>query len=164
MVPRKKYPSNSRSFFIPEGKALLGAGLEVRRGYFQSIRPSIGRLLLNLDISSAAMYRPGPLIDVCMDFLGSRSADALSRGLNDAGRRRLEHFLKSVKITTAHTGRERTDTIQRVVKSASSITFEHEQYGKLTVAAYFKRQFNITLQRPDIVCVQVWNVLLSHGC
>jgi eukaryotic translation initiation factor 2C len=101
MLPRKKYPANSRSFFTPEGRESLGSGIEVWRGYFQSLRPSIGRLLLNVDISAAAMYRSGPLIDLCMEFLGLSSiVQLLPRNLSEAQKRSLSNFLQPVLITT----------------------------------------------------------------
>ena len=157
MLPRKKYPSNSRSFFTSDGRKPLGMGLEVWRGYFQSLRPAVGRLLLNVDISAAAMYRSGPLIDVCMDFFGfTRPAQLQPQNMNDVQKRRLGSFLRAVKVTTRHTGRERTETVQKIVwQSPSSLRFDHPQYGDVSVADYFRRQFNLTLAQRTLMCVQV---------
>ena len=51
-------PHNSRSVFTPEGKRPLninGGIYELWRGFFQSVRPSIGKLILNVDTVAAFM-------------------------------------------------------------------------------------------------------------
>ncbi|KAG8898432.1 hypothetical protein FRC01_010915, partial [Tulasnella sp. 417] len=70
MQPIQDHPFNARSFFTRTELRDMGRGVELRRGYFQSIRPAIGRMIINLDISSAAFYKPGPLIKLCLDYLG----------------------------------------------------------------------------------------------
>lgn len=57
MAPTQKYPFNVRSFFTPQGAKPIGGGLVLWRGYFQSIRPSPGRMLVNIDISTGAMFK-----------------------------------------------------------------------------------------------------------
>jgi hypothetical protein len=47
-----KYPFNIRSFFTDQECKRIGGGLELWRGYFQSVRPAIGRILINIDIST----------------------------------------------------------------------------------------------------------------
>lgn len=155
MHPGKKYPSNARSFFVEDGKTNLTGGLEVRRGYFQSLRPSIGRILLNLDISAAVFYRSGPLTGIALDFLGipGNRADLLAR-ISDHERRRLAKFLHLVKIVKRD-GKSKPQSVQAVVGSADSILFQHETYGNITVAAFFKRHRNVTLQFPKHPCVKV---------
>jgi hypothetical protein len=92
-----------------------------------------------------------------MDFLGfTRPAQLQTQSMNDVHKRRLSSFLKSVKITTRHTGRERTQTVQKLVgQSPSALRFDHPQFGNLSVADYFRRQFNRTLAQPNMMCVQV---------
>ena len=70
MDPNLKYPFNVRSFFTEQGKKAIGSGLELWRGYFQSVRPAPGRMLINIDISTGTMYKPGQLIDLCLEFFG----------------------------------------------------------------------------------------------
>lgn len=156
MLPRKKYTSNARSFYTPDGKMALGKGLDVYRGHFQSLRPSIGRLLINVDVTSAVFYRSGPLAPVCMDILGMplQELNTPARAFSDANKRRLESFLRTVKVVTTHTGKARTHAIQGLVQPASA-TFNHQEFGKITIANYFKRQYNITLRNPAFPCVKV---------
>lgn len=63
MEPTQHYPFNVRSFFTDREKKHLGVGLEVWRGYFQSVRPGIGRLLINIDISTGLVRQSGSSLD-----------------------------------------------------------------------------------------------------
>ncbi|KIJ08186.1 hypothetical protein PAXINDRAFT_18658 [Paxillus involutus ATCC 200175] len=58
--PTVKNPFNVRLFFTDRETRDIGGCLVLWRGYSQSVRPAIGRLLVNVDISSAPRYaRPG---------------------------------------------------------------------------------------------------------
>jgi eukaryotic translation initiation factor 2C len=48
----------------------LGGGLEALRGFFQSVRPATGRLLLNVNVSHSVFLTPGRLVEV-FGVLGS---------------------------------------------------------------------------------------------
>ena len=48
-------PNNTRSVFMPQGKQRDGA-FELWRGIFQSVRPTINRLLVNVDTVAAFVY------------------------------------------------------------------------------------------------------------
>jgi eukaryotic translation initiation factor 2C len=54
-APNLKYPNNGRAYFTSGGSKDLRGGLQLFRGFFQSVRPAIGRVLVNVDISAAAM-------------------------------------------------------------------------------------------------------------
>lgn len=164
MVPQKKYASNARSFFITDGKAPLGGGLEVYRGFFQSLRPAIGRLLVNVDVSSAVFYSAGPLHFVCMDFLGLPQAELNrpAQAFSPANKKKLESFLRTVKVVTRHTGHAKTHAVQGLGQPAS-VTFNHEQWGKITVANYFKRQYNVNLRSIAFPCVKVCAIFLHFN-
>ncbi|SJL13318.1 uncharacterized protein ARMOST_16758 [Armillaria ostoyae] len=61
MEPSLNHPFNIRSFFTSSEMANVGLGVELWRGYFQSVRPTIGSMFINIDISTGAMYMPGKL-------------------------------------------------------------------------------------------------------
>ncbi|OBZ65206.1 hypothetical protein A0H81_14808 [Grifola frondosa] len=46
---------NARSLFINTRARDIGRGLQAWRGFSQSVRPAIGRLLINVDLSNAAL-------------------------------------------------------------------------------------------------------------
>jgi eukaryotic translation initiation factor 2C len=160
MAPSMRYPSNARSFFTDQETLTIPGGVVLWRGYFQSVRPAINRVLININISTGAMYQPGNLISLCLDFLGrSGQPHALTAGrLPDRERVRLQNFLKGIKITTPY--RTHNPNRQRLVKrltreSARHRTFDIEDGHTMTVNHYFHNQLNIRLQFPDLICVEV---------
>ncbi|KAI0144610.1 RNA interference and gene silencing protein [Xylariaceae sp. FL1272] len=70
----------------------LGAGLEVIRGFFQSVRAATGRLLVNVQVKNMAFYKEGPL-DSLMDAYASE---------NRINKVALERFLKKLTIEVTH--------------------------------------------------------------
>ncbi|KAF8897601.1 argonaute-like protein [Infundibulicybe gibba] len=163
MEPTMKYPFNLRSFFTNQETKDIGEGLQLWRGYFQSVRPAIGRLLINVDISTVTMYKEGTLIQLCLDFLKKQDVSALAprRGLPDRERLRLQRFISGVRVLTTQTGEDGTRfKIPRVVKKvsaagASGLTFTMREGGSMNVAEYFRRVQARPLQYPDLICVEV---------
>ncbi|KAG7099080.1 hypothetical protein E1B28_000955 [Marasmius oreades] len=164
MEPTRNHPFNVRSFFTDRERKDIGLGLEVWRGYFQSVRPAINRMLINVDISTGLMYKSGPLIDLCLDFLNKRSGanvNVLSpiHGLPDRTRLTLSRFISGMRIVV-NSGDTNFPSQTRVVKQlsqagASQLTFTLREGGTLTVAQYFQQRYNRPLRYPDIVCVEV---------
>ena len=173
MEPSLRYPTKRNSFFTNQGERPIGAGIILWRGYFQSLRPAIGRLLINVDTATGAMYRSGKLLDLALEFLGQATPNALApqrgaqRGLPERERSRLQQFISGIKVTTPY--RTRDPDKKRLVKkvtreSARDRTFEIGDEETMTVADYFQNQLNIPLHYPDIVCAEVCTTpILSVG-
>jgi eukaryotic translation initiation factor 2C len=159
MAPSMRYPSNARSFFTDQETKIIPRGVVLWRGYFQSVRPAVNRLLININISTGAMYQPGNLVDLCLGFLGKSGRDALTwNRLPDRERLRLQNFLKGIKVTTPY--RTHQPNRQRLVRrltleSARDRRFEIEGGRTLTVMQYFHNQLNIRLHHPNMICVEV---------
>ncbi|TFK69591.1 Piwi-domain-containing protein [Pluteus cervinus] len=158
------YTFDARSIYINKETQRIGGGIELWRGYFQSIRPTIGRMIINIDIATGTMYKPGTLISLALDFLGrpNDNPNTLSPkgGLRDQTRLLISRFLSGLRIFTPHTekgrekGKERMRSIKKVSKEgADAITFEKDG-KKTTVAQYFKG-LNMTLKHPSVICVEV---------
>ncbi|CAL1700780.1 unnamed protein product [Somion occarium] len=167
MEPTKNYPFNVRSFFTPREQKDIGGGLVLWRGYFQSVRPAIGKMLINIDISTGTMYKEGPLLNICLEFF-NRGNDpnilAPARGLPERERLRLQRFISGVRVMTnaANQGQQGRTRTPRVVKKlssagANSLSFTMREGGTMTVAQYFARTYNRPLQHPAILCVEVGN-------
>ncbi|KAJ7754236.1 argonaute-like protein [Mycena maculata] len=163
MEPSMNYPFNVRSFFTNRETKDIGAGLELWRGYFQSIRPAMGRMLINVDISTGTMYKHGPLLRLALEYIGKNDPNALSpkRGFPDRERLRLQRFIGGLRVltTSAGPGGEQTQT-PRVIKKlssagASSLTFQMREGQTMTVADYFRSTQNKPLQFPDVICAEV---------
>lgn len=164
MGPNLRYPFNVRSFFTDRETRDIGGGIVLWRGYFQSVRPAIGRMVINIDISTGAMYMPGPLIDLALAVLGQGSPNALAprKGLPDRERIRLQRFITpGLKITTTYDQRDpnqapRPRGIKKLSKvGAQDLTFELTGGQTTTVADYFRGKLNRPLRFPDVICVEV---------
>ncbi|KAF8980636.1 argonaute-like protein, partial [Cyathus striatus] len=166
MDPLMRMPSHGRSVFTDQGKQAISGGLELWRGYFQSIRPSIGRMIINVDISTGVMYKPGPLIRLCLEFLRRKDLNnplALSpkRGFSNEKRRELQRFLGGLRVVTKHSGREREYTVKKLSEvGANELKFTKHDGTEMTVANYFRIDLNHPLQYPDILCVVVGHAAL----
>lgn len=164
MEPNLRFPFNVRSFFTPDGARQIGGGIELWRGFFQSIRPGPGRLFLNLDIATCMMFRPGPLVELCLDFFdrmdlirGNYAQFLSPNGMSERERVRLQKFLTNLKVTVPTSTRDKKRPIRRLSdRGAGQITFEY-QGNNVSVARYFE----LTGQRiryPQMFCVEVRSV------
>ncbi|PSS05393.1 hypothetical protein PHLCEN_2v3882 [Hermanssonia centrifuga] len=158
------YPFNVRSFFTRQEQKDIGSGLVLWRGYFQSVRPAVGKMLINIDISTGTMYKPGPLIDICLEFFekqGQPLVLAPARGLPERERARLSRFLSGVRIETLNANGKPSGTPRTIKKlssaGANQMSFTMREGGTLTVAQYFQRTHNRALRFPDLLCVEVGN-------
>ncbi|KAF9454403.1 argonaute-like protein [Macrolepiota fuliginosa MF-IS2] len=150
-----QYPTNSKSFFVPADKRDIGGGVELWRGYFQSVRPAANRMLINVDITTAMMYKSGPLLDVCMSFFELRDPRMLAprNGFTPKMVRALAGFLQNLSVKAIHNNRNRT--IKAVSKAgARDLTFDFDGQ-QMDVATYYQTQANRVLRWPDAVCVEV---------
>ena len=60
----------------------LKDGLQALRGYFSSVRPAVGRLLLNINVTSGAFYEPIPMTTAMAKLKGKRNElMAFAKGL-----------------------------------------------------------------------------------
>lgn len=154
------YPFNVRSFFTNRETKDIGGGIVLWRGYFQSVRPGVGKMLINVDISTATMYKSGPLLNVCMDFL--RRSDP--RDLYRTPEReflKLQRFISGVRVLTNIPGQPpRAASTPRVVKKLTKLgankdSFTTREGTTITVADYFKGLMNRPLTHPDLFCAEV---------
>ncbi|KAL0565625.1 hypothetical protein V5O48_016395 [Marasmius crinis-equi] len=166
MNPLLLHPSSSTSFFTPNEVYDLGRGLQLWRGYFQSIRPTIGKIILNLDITTGLFYKPGSLIDLCLEFISSFTGDRTdpkllspAHGFPERQRRNLSNFLAGARVRIDTGEGEGT---MRVCKGltrdgANAILFTRPDTGTNTLADYYMRYQNKHLRFPDIICAEFGN-------
>ncbi|KAJ7659732.1 ribonuclease H-like domain-containing protein [Mycena polygramma] len=147
--------SNGRAYFSPLGRKILpGTGVELWRGFFQSVRPTIGRMIVTIDTSMAAVYQGGPLIDIAMDVLNVKSTRDLI--LNDSNQRinlrKLQNHFKYRQIVTRTTG-DRTKTIHDIVAgNASNFLLRTADQAE---QEYFRAAHSITLRHPKTFGVRI---------
>ncbi|KAF7366306.1 Protein argonaute-2 [Mycena sanguinolenta] len=166
MEPSQRFPIKGRSFFTEQGSKAIGAGLVLWRGYFQSIRPAVNRMLINVDISTGVMYQPGPLIKLCLSFLNLNPNDPLrlTRDLDDRQRIKLGRFIAGIRVRTEDASRDpdpkKAVTRARVVRKltqqgASNVTFVMRGGRTLTVAKYYEETTGRPLRFPTVLCVEL---------
>ncbi|KIJ60652.1 hypothetical protein HYDPIDRAFT_43184 [Hydnomerulius pinastri MD-312] len=155
-APNLKYANNVRAFFCREaGSRPLGGGLEIFKGFFQSVRPAFRSLLVNIDTSCGIIYQEGPMPEVVLSFLGTSDSRALRIDESHLDWPRLKRFFKSIFITFTH--RKGKKKINGLVPRAGRVEFEREKDGvvkKTTVQAYFKEAYNVNIN-PDSFGVEI---------
>ncbi|KAI9272608.1 Piwi domain-containing protein [Sporodiniella umbellata] len=156
-LPSMMYNTVGRSFFTPTDKRALPNGAEVWQGFYQSARPTIGKMMINIDVSATAFYESGPLPDIVAKILGRRSLDELRRGIPPRELSKLEKILKALKIQVVHRGDKRLKyKVTKLTPSpAESTTFKDDAGNEMTVANYFAKQYNRRLNFPFLPCVVV---------
>src|SRR3954453_3426236 len=100
--PSTVHTTVGRSFYTPQGAQSLFGGVEVWQGYYQSARPTKGRMMINIDLSATAFFEAGPLVQMVTKILGKRTPDDLRRGLLERDRQKVERTIKGLKIKDNH--------------------------------------------------------------
>lgn len=144
--------------------AELGGGLLALRGYYSSVRPAVGRLLINLNVTSGAFYKPTPLADLMRDS---------GYGNNTEG---LEGFIRMLKVEARYTRDNAQSPFMTKVKTivgfakpnadppirvkrfgnAKEVKFRYidrnmpnAQEKEISVFDYFRTVHGITIQKPN---------------
>lgn len=145
-----------RSLYNEQGATKISGGLEVWKGFFFSIRPGFGRLLLNVDITATAFYSSGPVLHIMADALRISRSEKLGK-LDDREQRTCESFLRNLKVEVTH--RPNVKRRYRVLGFTSSSTrntmFTDDEGKEISVAAYFAAKYKIELREPDLPCLVV---------
>ncbi|EIW84641.1 argonaute-like protein [Coniophora puteana RWD-64-598 SS2] len=168
MDPIKRMAHNRRSFFTNRETLDIGGGIELWRGFFQSIRPAIGRIYVNVDISTAMMAKPGPLFRLCLEFLNEGMPPSrhlrenqLTASLPERDRRKLEKFIFGIGVHMTHFDRQqKTKSIRGLSNvGASGIRFKLRDGQEKTVASYFRETYNTQLRYPDALCIKACHLV-----
>ncbi|CAO3652743.1 unnamed protein product [Cunninghamella echinulata] len=157
-MPSMLYSTVGRSFFINQDSRPLPNGAEVWQGYYQSARPTQGKMMINVDVSATAFYESGPLPEIVAKILGRRSIDDLRRGIPDRDHQKLEKVLKNLKIVVVHRGAEKRlkYKINKLTPSSAEKTiFKDESGNEQSVAQYFGKHYNKRLAYPFLPCIVV---------
>lgn len=136
-----------------------------------SIYPPVPRQ--NIDISTGVMFKEGPLIQLCLEYLddrnpGPKDPKRLSPAkLHDRDRISLQRFLTNLRVSTSHGGRTQTRPIQKLTtQGANTGMFTLRQEENISVADYFRTdsELNTPLRYPEVICVEVgsWCWKVKH--
>ncbi|KAI8979788.1 Piwi domain-containing protein [Mycotypha africana] len=156
-VPSNVHIGVGRSFYTPADKRALPNGAEVWQGYYQSARPTVGKMMINVDVSSTAFIESGPVPEVVAKMLGRRSIDELRRGIPERELTKLVKLLKNVYINVIHRGEKKLKyRVTKLTPSPADRTmFKDEAGNEMSVADYFAKQYNKRLALPFLPCIVV---------
>ncbi|KAK7049243.1 hypothetical protein VNI00_005844 [Paramarasmius palmivorus] len=117
------------------------APLRLWRGFFQSVRPAINQLIVNVDTTVGVVLSRSALPDVCMAYLQVRNFNDLRLRQGDANFAALRQFLRGVKVVVEIQGqRRRPRAIKDLVPNVGAVRFDGPN-GSVTVAEHFLRTY-----------------------
>ncbi|KAI8822400.1 Piwi domain-containing protein [Fimicolochytrium jonesii] len=154
-VPGMTFVTAGANFYSPEDRTHIAGGLEIWRGYHQSIRVMMaGHLGVNVDVA-ATVFRQGEvtLLELLKNALKCRDFDEMADKIREMGtpavRQRLTSDFKGANVVTTH----RSDMKQRFnigsISRDTADTYMFDVNGvKMSVTEYFFSQYRITLNYP----------------
>ncbi|GBC01533.1 hypothetical protein RclHR1_04220001, partial [Rhizophagus clarus] len=155
--PSKTHKKVGRFFYTNQGSQPLDGGVKDWQGYFQSIRPTPMKLMINIDLHATAFYEGGSLVQMVVKILGKRSVEDLRR-IQDRDHIKLEIYLKNLKIYVTHRGENDARRRLRITKltktPASSTKFEVDGQ-QIDIATYYNNVYNRRLIYPFLPCIFV---------
>ncbi|KAI5900235.1 Piwi-domain-containing protein [Schizophyllum commune H4-8] len=146
---------NAKAYFTETQKKALGGGVELRRGFFQSVRPTIGRLLINIDTTVAPFIVGGELLQFMMGVLGTSNIRSFELQRNEPNFVKLERALKKLQITVKF-NRATTKVIRGLEPNAGQYRFYNDQQGReMTIQEHYKTAYRWDLRHPRIVGIRL---------
>jgi len=104
-------PIGGNRFFIIDDRSELmmdlGGGVVARKGFYSSIRPTVGRMLCNVNVCTKAFFKPGPLVELMSEYLGIYPKNQFPLRSQLKG---LPNFLRGLKVITTY-GKKKIKTI-----------------------------------------------------
>ncbi|KAJ8093175.1 hypothetical protein PM082_020660 [Marasmius tenuissimus] len=162
-VPNESHPHNARAYFSNTETKSTHGGLELWRGFFHSVRPTIGRMIVNIDTTMTAVYKEGKLLNLAWEHLGIQGGDArrLALNRNSPDFIKLERFLRNLKIVVGTT--KRTKVIRGLEPNADGFLFTDRNGRQMSVGEYLQRTYGITVRYRGIVGVRLSGLKADHA-
>ncbi|CAI5522628.1 unnamed protein product, partial [Closterium sp. Naga37s-1] len=134
--------------------APLPGGIEAWTGFNVSFRPIHNALALNLDIVTACMVQPIPVLDLLGSLLNRNPPDRLS----DADRIRLKGILRNLRVEGRPSG-QKHKVYDLTREGAADLRFNNRRNNdeSQSVEEYYQRQHGITLRFPHLPCISASN-------
>ncbi|KAF8338285.1 Piwi domain-containing protein [Cantharellus anzutake] len=143
----------------------------------RSVRPAIGKMVINIDTANAVAIKSGSLVDVCVDALIDGRGPNLNirsilepRQISDVKLKKLNRLLKGKRLVMNRNhpkhgqltagGMRKESVIERIEPtSADNYFFRNELGEELSVRQYFQA-LGKALHYPSIVCARLKS---QHG-
>ncbi len=118
----------------------LGSGLQAMRGYYASVRPAIGRLILNLNVTSGAFYKPIPLEQLINEFGGLRSYRDMEKA---------EGFIRMLKVKAVYVKKGQSAAFMVKIKTVLGFERNFAEPKKIVVVTRFSDAKGTKFQYVD---------------
>ncbi|KAH8832904.1 argonaute-like protein [Flagelloscypha sp. PMI_526] len=159
--PSKTRPFNARYIYSDhENVQVQGRGappVDIWRGYFMSIRPAMGRMIVNVDISCGVFYRPGTFIEIICQFLGIQTHQLGQLPNRDREFRKAVRFFSGLTVeVTQLDGSRKNRAIKGFFReTATQFRFTNRTTNQqMTVAQYFQSNQQ-PLTFPNLLGIKV---------
>ncbi|RHZ71116.1 hypothetical protein Glove_262g41 [Diversispora epigaea] len=158
---RQKYLAIGKGVYPVDTRGkptILPGGLELKQGFYQSLRPGTECLTINVDICASVFYIGGNVLDVACKVLGKKSRDEFHRGMNEYEKKIMLKYLKRIKIRAIHRGQKNPVYRARGIttESADRLLFSFDKENrKITVAEYFYCTYGRKLEFETLPCIIV---------
>ncbi|TPX39954.1 hypothetical protein SeMB42_g06174 [Synchytrium endobioticum] len=156
--PSLKFTTIGRCFYTADSAASISGGAQLWQGFHQSVRPTQGGMLLNLDVSATAFHQTGPVVDLVAQILGRNSVAELRYILTERDRNKIEKATKGLKIFVTHRGvmKRRFRVTKLTSTPANRTMFAYGSKGEEeSVSTYFLHKYGIALQYANLPCLVV---------
>ncbi|KAG7389010.1 Protein argonaute 10 [Phytophthora pseudosyringae] len=143
-----------RNLFSGNGAKSLGEGSELWFGYFQSLRATQNRLVVNLDLAATAFVEEMDALDFLCESLSMRQMPAsLVKYQHSA----FSKAIRGVKVNITHRpGVKRSYRVNGLSKmSAAETFFENDEGQRMSIVQYFQKTYNLRLRYPKLPCLHV---------
>ncbi|TRM62693.1 Piwi domain-containing protein [Schizophyllum amplum] len=145
---------NAKAYFTEKERTSLGGGLDLLRGFFQSVRPTTGKMLINIDTTVAAFIAPGPLIEYMLAVLGTKNIRDLELPSTHPNFKKLERALKKVQLTVQFN--KATKIVRGLEPCGGRFRFFNDQLGReMDVEEYYKGTHQYRMHYPKIVGIRL---------
>ncbi|KIY63938.1 Piwi-domain-containing protein [Cylindrobasidium torrendii FP15055 ss-10] len=153
------HPHRGRIFFLSnQVKEIRGrsgpSGLELWKGFFQSVKPTISGMVINVDISMAAMYAPLNAVDSVTGFFKCRASDLEFNSEKNPMFQKIKSYLFGVKIIVPNSPNQRPRSIKDLVIHGANYEFEHNGQ-RHTVQSFFSATYNMRVTLPRVFAVNL---------
>ncbi|CUA70185.1 Protein argonaute-2 [Rhizoctonia solani] len=154
-VTNSNYPLKGSSFFmdIPNVSKDLRRGFKLYRGFFQSVRPAIGRMLVNIDVATGVVFQPIKVLDFVMEFLKLRDPRDLGN-LQEAQLISVTRILKGIKVfATVGKRTETAKSIKSIHRDGPDNYFFDKDGQQVSVSQHMRDAHGARIQYPKAPCV-----------
>jgi eukaryotic translation initiation factor 2C len=158
--PSRRHKLLGSSIYTDEDPYPIGGGLVAWKGFYQSVRPAFGRLIVNVNTKAGAFYDAQPLMQFIFSFIDCQTVAAILDFMrNPKNRNILERFLRNIRVkTNYHVNR-------KYIISGLGKTPKEEKFPSsgqmMTVEKYYFDTYKIKLNYASLPCITV-NPKKSH--